>query len=43
MLTIWDTHFWHLLDKGLPLGFGELGGRYAGKDKIWQEMTGEHP
>ncbi len=36
MPQIWETHFGRLKDH-FPLGIGEFGGRYEGKDKIWQD------
>ncbi|MCS7286435.1 MAG: cellulase family glycosylhydrolase [Anaerolineae bacterium] len=33
---IWEIHFGRMAGK-FPLGIGEFGGRYEGKDKIWQD------
>ena len=37
MESIWDAHFGYLTNKGYTLAIGEFGGRYVGKDKIWQD------
>lgn len=34
---IWDVHFGHLVDKGYTLVIGEFGGRYAERDRLWQD------
>lgn len=37
MPTIWNIHFGHLTEKGIPWGVGEFGGWYEDKDKTWQD------
>lgn len=37
MPQIWEKHFGYLVKDGYTLVFGEFGGRYEGKDKIWQD------
>lgn len=41
MPKIWDAHFGFLAAK-YPLAVGEFGGRYDGKDKIWQDAFIEY-
>lgn len=36
MPTIWDVHFGRMKGQ-YPLGVGEFGGRYEGKDRTWQD------
>jgi len=36
MPGIWDTHFGYLMEDH-PLAVGEFGGRYQGKDQVWQD------
>ena len=36
MPAIWDVHFGRMAGQ-YPLGIGEFGGRYEGKDKTWQD------
>ncbi len=37
MPAIWDQHFGYLVDQGYTIVPGEWGGRYEGKDKVWQD------
>lgn len=42
MDKIWDTHFGYLIQKNMTISIGEFGGRYNGKDKIWQDALVEY-
>jgi len=37
MEKIWDLHFGYLVNNGFTVIMGEFGGRYADKDKLWQD------
>lgn len=39
MPAIWNKHFGYLTQKGYPVILGEFGGRYTGKDQMWQDAV----
>jgi endoglucanase len=38
MPAIWDRNFGQFVKQGYTVMLGEFGGRYAGKDRIWQDQ-----